>query len=207
MKTTSKRIHSIKMNKWPILSGTVVLFLFATAWSCNYKIKNKEPKESSDINTEVQKEVRIAAYRTLNAWLDQGIEGIQFLQSSEWKIGDRIFLNSSNNKGFLLLLNQDKVPQAELDYVQVLYAVKEGEKWDIYLASLPNIIIPRKKENGMYIRNSFGQLAAVGEREIHRYLRKGDETNNDKGINNEFNEDLKKNNRLFLSKRIKKPSS
>uniref|UniRef100_UPI0024E1C9FD hypothetical protein n=2 Tax=unclassified Chryseobacterium TaxID=2593645 RepID=UPI0024E1C9FD len=85
--------------------------------------------------------------------------------------------------------------------------VKEGEKWDIYLASLPNIIIPRKKENGMYIRNSFGQLAAVGEREIHRYLRKGDETNNDKGINNEFNEDLKKNNRLFLSKRIKKPSS
>lgn len=55
----------------------------------------------------------------------------------------------------------------------------------------------------MFIRNSFGQLAAIGEREIQQYLRKGHETNNDKTINNEYNEDLKKNNRLFLSRRIK----
>ncbi|MNG75446.1 hypothetical protein D3C87_623980 [compost metagenome] len=203
MKAKPKSIHSIKMIKRTILSGTVVLFLFGTAWSCNNKVKNTEPKEFSKINTELQKEVRIAAYQTLRAWLDQGVEGVQFLRSSEWKIGDQIFFNSSNNKGFLLLLNQDKVPQAELDYVQVLYAVKEGEKWHIYLASLPNIIIPRKRENGMFIRNSFGQLAAIGEREIQRYLRKGHETNNDKTINNEYNEDLKKNNRLFLSRRIK----
>lgn len=203
MKAKPKSIHFIRMIKRTILSVTVVLFLFGTAWSCNNKVKNNEPKESSNINTELQKEVKIAAYRTLSTWLDQGVEGIQFLRSSEWKIGDQIFFNSSNSKGFLLLLNQDKVPQAELDYVQVLYAVKEGEKWHIYLASLPNIIIPRKRENGMFIRNSFGQLAAIGEREIQRYLRKGHETDHDKAINNEYNEDLKKNNRLFLSRRIK----
>lgn len=155
------------------------------------------------MDTTAQQEVKTAARQHLISWLAEGIEGVQFLNASEWKIDDQVFLNSSNDKGYLLLLNQDKDPQAALDYVQVLYASKEEGKWNIYLQSLPNLVIPRKKENGSYVRNTLSQLSAAGEREIGRQYKSGNGEINDEFINKEFNEDLKKNHRRFLSEKIK----
>ena len=155
------------------------------------------------MDTTAQKDVKIAAGQILSSWLAQGIEGVQFLKNSEWKIDNHVFLNSSNDKGYLLLLNQDKDPQAELDYVQVLYASKEEGKWAIYLESLPNLVIPRKKENGRFIPNTLSQLAAAGEKEIGRQYKSGNGEINDQFINKEFNEDLKKNHQRFLSRKIK----
>ena len=113
------------------------------------------------MDTTAQTEVKIAARLILSSWLSEGIEGAQFLRTSNWKIGEHVFLNSSNDKGYLLLLNQDKDPYAALDYVQVLYASIEEEKWNIYLESLPNLVIPRKKINGSYVANTPSQLAAA----------------------------------------------
>lgn len=192
------------MIKSIILFGTVVLFLFSMVWNCHHKNRNTGPKELTNINTVVQEEVKVAAYQTINSWLDEGIEGIQFLRTSKWKIDDQIFLNSRNDKGYLLLLNQDKAASAELDYVQVLYAAKEDERWNIYLASLPNLVVPRKRKNGAYILNTFDHLSAVGVREIGLHLIKGQEANNDKYISKEFNKDLKKNHELFLLRKIRK---
>lgn len=92
MKAKPKSIHSIKMIKRTILSGTVVLFLFGTAWSCKNKVKNNEPKEFSKINTELQMEVRIAAYQTLSAWLDQGVEVFSFYGAVNGKLETKFSL-------------------------------------------------------------------------------------------------------------------
>lgn len=155
------------------------------------------------MDTTAQTTVKTAARHILTSWLAEGIEGTQFLKTSNWKIGDHVFLNNSNDKGYLLLLNQDKDPHAALDYVQVLYASKEKGKWNIYLASLPNLVIPRKKENGSYVANTLSQLAAAGEIEIGRQYKSRNGAINDDFIDKELNEDLKKNHQLFLSRKIK----
>lgn len=160
-------------------------------------------EETTTMDTTAQEEVKTAARQILTSWLSEGIEGVQFLKGSEWKIDDQVFLNSSNDKGYLLLLNQDQDPQAELDYVQVLYAAKEEGKWNIYLESMPNLVIPRKKENGSFVANTLSQLAAAGEKEIGRQYKNSDGKINDEFINKEFNEDLKKNHQRFLSRKIK----
>ncbi|WP_342331178.1 hypothetical protein [Pedobacter sp. FW305-3-2-15-E-R2A2] len=160
-------------------------------------------EETTKMDTTAQEELKTAAHQILTSWLAEGIEGVQFLKGSEWKIDEQVFLNSSNDKGYLLLLNQDKDPQAELDYVQVLYASKEDGKWNIYLESLPNLVIPRKKENGSFVANTLSQLAAAGEKEIGRQYKNGNGEINDEFINKEFNEDLKKNHQRFLSRKIK----
>lgn len=186
------------MTKNIILICIAVLFMFYTASSC----KNINSEETAKMDTTAQQEVKITASQTLTSWLADGIEGVQFLRTSDWKIGEHVFLNSSNDKGYLLLLNQDKDPQASMDYVQILYASKEEGKWNIYLESLPNFVIPRKKENGRFVANMLSQLAAAGEKEIGRQYKNGNGEINDESINKEFNEDLKKNHERFLSRKI-----
>ena len=176
-----------------------MLFLFGTVGSCT----NMDAEKKTQMDAAAQKEVKNAASQILTSWLAQGIEGVQFLKTSEWKIDDQVFLNSSNDKGYLLLLNQDKDPQAALDYVQVLYASKEKGKWKIYLESLPNLVIPRKKENGYFVTNTFSQLAEAGEKEIGRQYKSDHIEINDELINKEFNEDLKKNHQRFLARKVK----
>ncbi|RZJ82129.1 MAG: hypothetical protein EOO20_24670 [Chryseobacterium sp.] len=155
------------------------------------------------MDTTAEKEVKVAARQALNLWLAEGIEGVQFLSTSEWKIDEQVFLNSSNDKGYLLLLNQDKDPQAAVDYVQVLYASKEEGKWNIYLESLPNLVIPRKKKNGSFVANTLEQLAAAGAKEIGRQYKSGNGAINDEFINKESDDNLKKNHQRFLARKIK----
>lgn len=176
-----------------------MLFVFGTVGNCT----NMGAEKKTQMDTTAQKEVKIAAHQILTSWLAQGIEGVQLLNTSEWKIDNQVFLNSSNDKGYLLLLNQDKDPQAALDYVQVLYASKEEGKWKIYLESLPNLVIPRKKENGYFVANTLKQLAEAGEKEVGRQYKSGNVEINDELINKEFNEDLKKNHQRFLARKVK----
>ncbi|MDF2932753.1 MAG: hypothetical protein K0R36_2084 [Chryseobacterium sp.] len=176
------------------------LLLFGTVSSC----KKINAEETNKMHKTAQEEVKVAASKILTLWLAEGIEGVQFLSNSKWKVDDQVFLNSSNDKGYLLLLNQDNDPQAEVDYVQVLYASKEEGKWNIYLESLPNLVIPRKKENGSFVTNTLSQLADVGEKEIGRQYKNGNGGINNEFISKEFNEDLKKNHQRFLARKIKK---
>lgn len=187
------------MTKNIILICMSFLLLHSTASSC----KKKNAEETNKMDMTAQKEVKVAARKILTSWLSEGIEGVQFLNNSEWKVDDQVFLNSSNDKGYLLLLNQDKDPRAAVDYVQILYASKEEGKWNIYLESLPNLVIPRKKENGSFVTNTLGQLADVGEKEIGRQYKNGNGGINNEFISKEFNEDLKKNHQRFISRKIK----
>ncbi|SHF21933.1 hypothetical protein [Pedobacter caeni] len=190
------------MTKNSTLIAALILLLFSTS-GCGNKKKNKPAEAHIEMDKVRSEEVKIAAGQELRSWLSAGISGVQFLQTSQWKIGDRVFLNSHNDRGYLLLLNQDKDPLAEVDYVQVLYAVKDAGKWNIYLESLPNLIIPRKKENGRFVANNLVQLAAAGEKEMDKTYKNGNGKVNDELVNREFNDDLRKNHERFLSKKIK----
>jgi len=183
-----------------IILNSIVMFLFSVA--CQSDHNNRNLGETTRNNTQVQTEIKLTANRTITSWLNDGIEGVQFLHTSDWQIDDRIFLNSSCDKGYLLLLNRDLSPLAELDYIQVLYTAKEEGVWNIYLESMPNIIIPRTKVNGNFKPSTFEQLALAGEQVMERNYRKSDGTINDSFVNNEFNTDLKKNHLIFLSKRL-----
>lgn len=190
------------MTKNITLIVALILLLFSTS-GCGNKKKNRHAEAGIKVNKIRSEEVKIAAGQELRSWLSAGVSGVQFLQNSDWKVGDRVFLNSQADRGYLLLLNRDKDPQAEVDYVQVLYAVKNAGKWNIYLESLPNLIIPRKKENGRFVANTLVQLAATGEREMDKTYKNGNGEVNDELINKEFNDDLRKNHERFLSKKIK----
>lgn len=187
------------MTRSIILICISFLLLYGAASRC----KKMNAEETSKMDTTAQKEVKAAARQILSLWLAEGIEGVQFLRTSEWKIDEQVFLNSSNHKGYLLLLNQDKDPQAAVDYVQVLYASWEEGKWNIYLESLPNLVIPRKTENGSFVANTLDELAAAGEKEIGRQYKNGNGEINDEFINKEFDDNLKKNHQRFLARKIK----
>lgn len=112
------------MSKNIFLISRTVLLLFGPASSCINRSLEETAKTA-------QKEVVVAARQILISWLAEGIEGVQFLSNSEWKIDEQAFLNRTQDKGYLLLLNQDKDPQAAVDYVQILYASREDGKWNI----------------------------------------------------------------------------
>lgn len=157
------------------------------------------PEQENKVNQEVLK----LANGKIHSWLIAGVAGVQFLKSSDWKIDDAVFLNSTKDKGYLLLLNQDKDVEAELDYVQLLYAAKENGHWTIYLASLSNLIVPRQKVNGKFKANSLAVLSEVGRKEINRRYKDSAGEINDDFINQEYMPDLKKNQDLFLAKKVK----
>ncbi|HEY0176310.1 MAG TPA: hypothetical protein VGC08_08025 [Pedobacter sp.] len=151
----------------------------------------------------VDQEVLKSANDTIASWLANHVEGVQFLKNSIWKIDDEVFLNTKKDKGYLLLLNQDKDPDAELDYVQTLYTARENGTWTLYLASLPNIVVARKKENGRLKANSLADLSAAGKKEINSRYKNSLGGINDDFIEQEYTPDLKKNHALFLAKKIK----
>lgn len=159
------------------------------------------PAEENKIDM-ISREVSRSANEKISSWLAEGVTGVQFLKNSNWKIDDEVFLNSKKDKGYLLLLNQDKDADAELDYVQTLYAVKENGQWSIYLASLPNLVVPRQKENGRFKANTLAVLSDAGKKEINSRYKNMTGGINDDFIDQEYTPDLKKNHELFLAKKI-----
>ena len=99
------------MTRSIILICISFLLLYGTASSC----KKISAEETSKMDPTVQKEAKVATRQMLSLWLSEGIEGVQFLRTSKWKIDEQVFLNSSKDKGYLLLLNQAKDPLATVD--------------------------------------------------------------------------------------------
>lgn len=154
-----------------------------------------------EVNGAIEQDVLKAANDAVNSWLTDKVRGIQFLQTSNWKIDSAVFLNSTKDRGYLLLLNQDKDKEAELDYVQLLYAAKTDGKWVIYLASLPNLVVQRKKVNNGFIAASLDELSDVGKKEINSRYKNSAGVINDEFVNQEYTADLKKNQADFLAKK------
>lgn len=163
----------------------------------------KDPKQAGNVEGGgmIKQEIRTESKQIINSWVDSGITGIRFLKKSKWKIDDKVYLNSTEDKGYLLLLNQDLDPSAELDYVQTLYVAKEDGAWTLYLVSLPNLIVTREKENGNFLPNTISHLSEVGRNEMERQLKGMTTQAADTYINQEYTAGLKENQKIFLTRK------
>lgn len=190
------------MNKKRILLYTTALFLFFMGTGCRNKEKNMTSEQQYKTDNTSNMEIKTAAEKAIATWQAEGIRGIQFLKTSTWKIDDEVFVNSTNDRAYLLLLTQDQDTAAELDYVQVLYAAKVDGSWNVYLQSLPNLVVPRKKADGKFQASSLEELSAVGRKQFSGQYKNSKGVINDEFINQEYNDDLKRNHERFLSKKI-----
>lgn len=143
------------------------------------------------------KAVQTTAELKLNEWIGKGLEEVQFLRQCKWKLDEAVFFNSERNRCYLLLLIQDDLADAHLDYIYQMYAVKENKVWVIYFAGLPNMVFPRARFGNKPI--SLGKLSELGCAEMLKgYLdRNGDPK--DDFVNKAYTDDLKSKQNRFLN--------
>ena len=95
--------------------------------------------------TTAYKEAFAAAGNDLEKWIAEGVAEVQILKECKWKVDDAIFFNTRKDRCYLLLLIQDNAPNAEVDYVYLMYGALEDTKWKIYFSSLPNYVYLRAR--------------------------------------------------------------
>ena len=95
--------------------------------------------------TQPYKEVLSSARHNLQQWIADGVEEVQILKECKWKVDDAIFFNSKQDRCYLLLLMQDNAPDAEVDYVYLMYGAVENHERKIYFSSLPNYVYMRER--------------------------------------------------------------
>lgn len=140
--------------------------------------------------------VHTAANSALNNWLNDSLTDIEVLKECIWKVDDALLFNTEKNRAYLLLLIQDQLPQAEMDYVYVMYAALEDEKWNIYFAGLPNLVFPRDRFKHQPL--SFAQLSKLSRQQLlPSYLNRNGEVNDD-FVNDAYTQDLKAKQLKFL---------
>lgn len=157
----------------------------------------KMTAEEEKANTLLSKEVVKAAYQTINLWLDSGVEGVQYLRECNWRIDEKVILNSKGDRGYFIILTQDKVQDAELDYIQVMYAAKESGIWHFYIGSLPSLVIPRQQSGTKFVPATLDYLAEVGEKELDRLYKRRTQRLTDEVINAESLTGLKRKHEKF----------
>jgi len=172
-----------------------------TACTNPQQVKTSQKNEKAD--KPLAQEVLQSVNDSLNAWLASGVQGVQFLKSTVWRVDDMVLTNSEMNKGFLLLLTQDKNPDAERDFVQILYVRKQDERWITYLASLPNIAVKRKQIDGKFVASTLTELAEAGHQEINSRYINSSGIPDDHFLDEEYSPELETKQRAFLSKKTK----
>ena len=181
----------------------VIVFISTTCCSSGQnKTKMFEDQLKEYKETTPYKEAVTAAGSYLQKWIAEGVEEVQILKECNWKIDDAIFFNTKKDRCYLLLLIQDNVPDAELDYVYLMYGALEGGKWKIYFSSLPNYVylrarlkLPKSTAVPMKL------LSKLSREELLKayYNRNGDI--NDSFINKAYTTELKERHLKFLKER------
>ncbi len=132
----------------PQIATYLLIIVFTSMTCCSSKqdkTKMFEDQLKDYIVTKPYREVVAAAGKCLEKWINEGVEEVQMLKECTWKIDDATFFNTKKNRCYLLLLIQDKAPDAEVDYVYLMYGALEGSKWKIYFSSLPNYVYLRER--------------------------------------------------------------
>ena len=94
------------------------------------------------------KQVQLAANDNLNGWIAADLEDVHLLKECKWKLDEAVFFNTKKDRAYLLLLIQDNLETAELDYAYVMYAALDRSVWKIYFAGLPGYVFPRARFAG-----------------------------------------------------------
>jgi hypothetical protein len=143
--------------------------------------------------------VQQMANRSIQQWIDEGITETKVLKECPWKLDQAVLFNATRDRAYLLLLIQDNLPLAELDYVYVLYAALEEDKWNLYFEGLPNLVFPRPKNSNHPI--SFSELSAMARTEFSKSYLNSEGKINDPFINRTYTADLKARHLKFLNQK------
>ncbi|MEJ2880521.1 hypothetical protein [Pedobacter sp. GR22-6] len=136
--------------------------------------------------------------KQLRSWIADGIEDTQVLTECPWKIDEAVFFNSQKDRAYLLLLIQDDLEGAKLDYVYVMYAALEKKHWNIYFAGLPNLIFPRSGNQPA----SWNELSQMARAELSKQYLNPQGQINDQFVNQAYTADLKAKQAKFLTKKL-----
>lgn len=151
-------------------------------------------------HTQVYQDVQKSAKASFEEWLKQDLEEVRMLNDCNWKIDEAVFFNTAKDKAYLLLVMQDRAPDAELDYVNMAYAALENGKWGIYFLSLPNMVFPRER----FSKDKFKPipLSVLSEysREsiLNSYMDRSGKINN-AYVDSEYTDELKARKAKFLN--------
>lgn len=152
---------------------------------------------------EIYKNVQTQLGNTLKEWIDNNIKGVKRFKVTNWKIDETIFFNSKLDGALLLILRQDTAIEAKMDFIDMIYAKKEGDKWKFFYKSLPSLHSERyytdkKDPTTPY---TFEELSNIAKKKIIEggYFKKGNCEINDRYINDWYNETLEKKHQEFLN--------
>lgn len=153
--------------------------------------------------TKTYKDVQRVANEQLKKWLLEGLEEVQVLKDCNWKVDEAAFFNTKKDRGYLLLLLQDKAQDAKLDYVYVMYAALEKDNWNIYFLSLPNLVFPRERlRNDKNSPVPLDLLSSLAREEILKGYYKGNAIN-DQYVEKAYTEELRGRHAKFLNQKNK----
>ena len=187
------------------LSRTMFSLLFAISVlfeGCTTNDQSDQMLEKTLKNYELHpshRAVQEVTIQKLQTWIDSGVEDVQVLKECEWKLDKGVFFNTQKNRAYMLLLIQDNLPNAEMDYVYVLYAALERNNWVVYFAGLPNLVFPRAQLNHQPI--SWVELSKLAKEELRPKYLHADGRVNDEFVDQAYTADLKAKQSKFLTKK------
>jgi len=140
-----------------------ILLLFLLHITVYCKSQNGRQKAFDKYLNQVSNDSQITDLRnclrdSVKSWIDKGLYYVLYLEKTNWKIDDAIFLNGKKDKALLLILIQPNDDLFGVDYVKIIGAEKVNEKWRFYYASYPISVFERKglQKNSL---DSIGRLA------------------------------------------------
>ncbi len=148
-------------------------------------------------------EVRNNLQGVLQYWVDTGIKAVRRYKVTNWKIDETIFFNSELNRAVILVLRQDTTKEAKMDFIDMIYAKKEGGKWRFFYKSMPSLHADRfytnKKDPATPY--TFEELSVIGKKKIIEggYFKRATCEINDSYINDWYNQTLEKKHQEFLN--------
>ncbi len=89
-------------------------------------------------------ELRNCLRDSVRSWIDKGLYYVLYLEKTNWKIDDAIFLNGKKDKALLLILIQPDDVLFRVDYAKIIGAEKINETWRFYYAGYPISVFERK---------------------------------------------------------------
>ena len=140
---------------------------------------------------------------SFQTWINNNIKAVLYYKNTPWKIDESVFFNNDQNAAVLLVLQQDTIKQAKMDFIELVFAKKEVNSWNFYYQGMPSLSAERyytgKKDPS--IPYTFEELSNLGKRKLIEggYLKKCGCKINDEWVNAWYSETLEGMHRDFLN--------
>lgn len=180
------------------------IFLHISCKSTNDKLICLQNKNKVWSKQEVYKDMQKQLTDTLLDWINnKNIKRVQYYKKKSWKIDSTVFFNTLQNAAILLIMDQDTSINATMDNIQLIYAKRNGNKWNFYKSGMPTITANRyyTDKKDPTIPYTFEELSDIAKKEIIEggYFKNNTCDINDSYINDWYTKDLEYLHQKFLN--------